>query len=357
MIVYADDRLKQTVMKMWKICFGDEDDFMKMYFRLKYKNENTLVKIVGGKPVASLQILPYEMTFGKERIHTGYISGACTLPEERKKGYMDDLLIKAFHEMRDQNVPVTTLIPQEDWLFGFYEKFGYTPLFDYNTTKIKLSKHVENIHDYSIKTATLNDVVSVADFYDEFSGRNDLTIQKSENDWYAIFEDYFLAGGEIFLAFKHLNLAGVCFVLKDGDELFVKNILTEDKRTEEVLLSFIATHLNVAEATLVKSGSGKNAKPLGMARITNVMRLLEIYAGKFPTLDLSIRITDAQMIENNGMFLIRNGVCSKCESDDPAFEVPVSLLTRLLFGYRISDLPEKYRLFPSGDPVMQLMME
>jgi len=63
MIQFADDRTKQQVWDMWKTVFGDPDDYMEIYFRYKYRNENTLLYIEDGKAVSSLQMLPYQFTF------------------------------------------------------------------------------------------------------------------------------------------------------------------------------------------------------------------------------------------------------------------------------------------------------
>ena len=57
MIQFADDLTKQAVRDMWKEVFGDSDDYMDIYFKHKYQNENTLIYIEDNKPVASLQLL------------------------------------------------------------------------------------------------------------------------------------------------------------------------------------------------------------------------------------------------------------------------------------------------------------
>ncbi|HBK95633.1 MAG TPA: GNAT family N-acetyltransferase, partial [Porphyromonadaceae bacterium] len=36
---------------MWKTVFGDSDEYMEIYFREKYRNENTLIYFESGKAV------------------------------------------------------------------------------------------------------------------------------------------------------------------------------------------------------------------------------------------------------------------------------------------------------------------
>lgn len=71
------------------------------------------------------------MTFEGEDIHTAYISGACTHPDYRNRGVMHELLSQAFARMLHNNVALSTLIPAEPWLFDYYARSGYAPVFRY----------------------------------------------------------------------------------------------------------------------------------------------------------------------------------------------------------------------------------
>ena len=63
MIRFADKTTRPQVQEMWKTVFGDPDDYMDVYFRHKYRDENSLVYIEEGKVVSSLQMLPYQFSF------------------------------------------------------------------------------------------------------------------------------------------------------------------------------------------------------------------------------------------------------------------------------------------------------
>ena len=67
MIKYADNSLAPQVRNMWKTVFDDPDAYMDVYFRDKYRNENTLVYIENDKAVASLQMLPHAFTFAEKK--------------------------------------------------------------------------------------------------------------------------------------------------------------------------------------------------------------------------------------------------------------------------------------------------
>lgn len=78
--------VKEQVKALWRICFQDSEEFIDLYFRLRYKNEVNAVIQNGDKVVSALQMLPYPMTFCGKTVQTSYISGACTHPDFRSKG-------------------------------------------------------------------------------------------------------------------------------------------------------------------------------------------------------------------------------------------------------------------------------
>src|SRR5690554_4470565 len=98
MIQFADETIRPQIREIWKTVFGDPDNYMDVYFRHKYRDENTLVYVVEGKAVASLQMLPYLFTFCGTEIPILYIAGVSTLPEYRRRGYINQLLVRSFEE-------------------------------------------------------------------------------------------------------------------------------------------------------------------------------------------------------------------------------------------------------------------
>ena len=67
--------IKEQVKALWKVCFDDSEEFVEMYFRLRYKTEVNVAIKSGDEVISALQMLPYPMTFGGETVQTSYISG------------------------------------------------------------------------------------------------------------------------------------------------------------------------------------------------------------------------------------------------------------------------------------------
>ena len=117
---------KDTLIQLWKRCFPrDTEYFVQFHFDNVYACDETLVCVEGGQPVASLQMIPYQIKTSEDISWGGYISGAMTHPEFRNKGYMSQLINTSFSEMMKKGYDYTFLIPQEKWLIRIYEKFGF----------------------------------------------------------------------------------------------------------------------------------------------------------------------------------------------------------------------------------------
>ena len=67
--------MKEKVKALWKLCFDDSDQFIDMYFRLRYKSEINVVIESGNEVISALQMLPYPMSFCGKQVATSYISG------------------------------------------------------------------------------------------------------------------------------------------------------------------------------------------------------------------------------------------------------------------------------------------
>ena len=149
------EAMREKIKSLWKLCFNDSDEFTDMYFRLRYSNEVNITIQSGEEVIAALQILPYPMTFGKSEIKTGYVSGACTHPDYRNRGAMRELLSQAFTRMLHNDMSISTLIPAEHWLFGYYAGMGYVPVFKYSSTTFTASE--VTIADKAVVLNKIND--------------------------------------------------------------------------------------------------------------------------------------------------------------------------------------------------------
>ena len=193
MIEYITPQTRSQILEMWRVCFGDSQPYFDIYFREKYSDENTLAYFEGDKVVASLQLLYYNFTFCGVEIPIAYISGACTLPQARKKGYMEALLKRTFHELAKKNIPLSLLVPEENWLLAFYDKYGYAQTFDAGidlpSLEELMKRHSDNLY-------------AAYKEFDSWFRNQEMTVQKTFDDFRIVVEE---AAGYDYQAKKSLD--------------------------------------------------------------------------------------------------------------------------------------------------------
>lgn len=204
MILFATEKTKPLVRNMWQTVFGDSDEYVNIYFSQKYKHENTLIYFVDDEAVASLQMWEYEFLFYGQKIPVYYLAGLATYEEHRRKGYMTELMEEAHRVMKERKIALSILIPAEEWLYNFYEQFGYAQVFEKDNQIIPLDKILERC----------DSLEKAFEMFDRVYNKTDFTVLKDINQFKTIVEEQRLAGFE-----KKTNLYGVARVIDVEDLL------------------------------------------------------------------------------------------------------------------------------------------
>jgi GNAT superfamily N-acetyltransferase len=160
---------------IWDVCFPGDTAFGDFFFSELYKPEQALVFQCEDSITSMLHMLPFKRGDGED---TAYIYGVGTLPEYRRQGQSAALIKEA---MRLN--PTCFLIPQEEWLYGFYEQFGFKTVFyeyDFNA-EIPASARLANVEDIPAMNAIYQSAV-------------DVRVERSGQHW-----GHILNGGGVFI--------------------------------------------------------------------------------------------------------------------------------------------------------------
>jgi predicted acetyltransferase len=150
-------------------------------------------------------MIPYAFTFCETEIPVAYIAGVCTLPEYRKKGYMDLLIKQALKELAQKKVPLAILVPQEDWLLNFYNQYGFELTFDAGTENLPSIEELISRNSMDLEAAYK--------VFDEKFRNWDMTVQKTFEDFSVIVDESALFGYPL-----KKNLRGMSRVI-DAEQL------------------------------------------------------------------------------------------------------------------------------------------
>lgn len=320
---------KDEVKALWKLCFNDSEEFTDLYFNSRYKDEINMAVCEDGKIISALQMIPYPMTFCREIISTSYISGACTHPEYREHGAMRRLLKETHRRMYEEGVLLGTLIPAEEWLWGYYAKSGYAPGFGYTLEKVRVDE-LRPSCDYQVEICSSSDAEHYH-YFDTQIRKRKSCILHSEEDFEVIMADLKLGDGKLLIAYKRDKVAGIAFAVQDGDELYIKELLADDDMAKATLLYQAAHIYNVSSMNCIVPSSAGTVF-LGMARVIHAEKILGLFAKEYPNAELYIQIQGDEVIpENNGYYTVKDGICFREQVPGKKYQVyTISGFTRLL---------------------------
>lgn len=335
--------IKEQVKALWKLCFEDSEEFVEMYFKLRYKNEVNVAIQSGDEVISALQTLPYPMTFCGEMVQTSYISGACTHPDFRSKGVMRELLSQSFARMLRNGIQFSTLIPAEPWLFDYYKRMGYATVFQYSVKEMTLPEFIPS------KEIAVNVVSKPQDevysYLNKKLSERPCCIQHSAEDFQVIMADLPISGGNLFVAKQANEIWGIAIIYKRENCIIINELLAEDKDTEYSLLFAIKQYTGCNHIIqLLPPDKELPQHSLGMARIINAKEVLQIYASAFPEDDMQLEVSDKQLSVNNGYYYLSDGKCRYSAERLPGAHIQTN----------ISELTEK--ILKKLNPYMSLML-
>lgn len=212
MIRFARTDDTARVLDLWKICFPGDEAFTAWYFERQYDPTVTLVEEEDGVLCAMLQMLPYQLQDSKGIRPVTYIYGACTAPEYRRQHRMDRLLEYTFALDREHGRAASVLIPQEEWLFGFYRQFGYETAF-YTSSEIVAT--AQCIPETTVRKLTEADIPQMQQLY---NAENGMQLLRSERDWKTQLALFDALGAGAFGLEQQGRLTAYAFVWHDGAE-------------------------------------------------------------------------------------------------------------------------------------------
>lgn len=298
---------KDEVKALWKLCFTDSDEFTDLYFKMRYKDEINRVVREDGKIVSALQTIPYPMTFCGGVIPTSYISGACTHPDYREHGAMRRLLKETHRRMYEEGILLASLIPAEEWLFGYYAKSGYAPAFGYAVEQVRR----DGLHPSAGCRVEVCESPG-AEHYHYFDSRmrgRRSCILHSHEDFLVVMADLHLGNGKLLIAREADEIVGMAFTVMDGGTLYIKELLADTDAVRDALL-YDAAYIYKVQAMECLVPSSGHPLFLGMARVICVEKMLRLFARRYPALELYLFVEGDEVIpENNGYYTVKDGIC------------------------------------------------
>lgn len=312
-----------------------------MFFDAVYVDDEalTITEPDGDRIVSSLLLLSYSMTFQERTLGLAYIYGAGTLRRFRARGFMSRLLRQALREASDRGDTFAALVPARPSLRQYYSRFGFSTVF------YSRPERYTAIHRFPISGCY--ETVDPTDprLYDAFArlmSQRQSCVQHSRAQFLTVMDDAKLSGHG-FAAVANTDTGEIAAMVWAAPEiasetLRVVELLADDADAANAVLSALQEQMPGRPLTLMRqpddSHTGGNLIAGGMARVVNAESALRAVAENNPDVELTIRLTDPILPENNGIYTLSHGTLRISNLADTPCDLDLTpeVLTSILFS-------------------------
>lgn len=357
------NNIKEQVRILWDKCFSEEDKrFVDLYFKMRYNDEDNIFIEREGKVVSALQLISYPFSYYGKTIGCAYISGACTDPDYRSQGLMNELILKSLKKAKNNGACFAALIPASESLFNYYSGTNFVTTFDYSKMHINISRQNAANAQQSVMVSRFEpeseeEFYEVYEYFNNKMRNRNCCIQHDEYDFKVITEDLDIFDNNLLVAKYGDDICGLAFCYLRNDTIYIKDVFAESSAIfSDLITAAVNMFKNESVNIIIPPVMGQKTHRLGMARIIDAETMLRIYATTHPKLKMELSLVDSIMTENNGTYYINNGVLEKKDSIGSNV-VDIEQLTQALFGYHTEMLPDKLKSFNNQAAFMSLMLD
>lgn len=283
MILKAKEEMTSEIKQIWKTCFPEVDPrYVEHYFKVIYKPENCYVNLVNNHIASTLVRNIHPFIFNGKILQISMLSGVCTVPEQRGKGYMRELMDIVL-DVCDHTELITLLQATNP---SMYEGYGFRTV--YNRKEIMLErkdvKRIPSLYgcQYDPKPIELLKVYS--NFIKRFNG-----FYARDLEYFVYFKKEIIArGGKLVAYFNSKStIMGYAVLIPENDALKIEELIYLDSTSLSKLLNVAlnervsSVHLHVSEAEELQKifpEAKYRVYPSTMARLNDKVLFSKLFA-------------------------------------------------------------------------------
>lgn len=352
---------RDDIKRIWSECFNDSPEYVDMYFSRVYNDSDGMTLEKNGKVVSSLLLQRYAMRFHGVDVPVSYVAGAATRRNARGKGYMSELMIEALYASAERGDMLCALIPAHDWLYYFYDRFGFSTVFFVDAQRFTSFHTFPVTGNYKVVEDPY--APEVYETFRRLEHEREGAVIHSQRDFLNIIDDLRLDtdGRMVVMANNEGSIVSMAWGVVRDDMVVVNELLGTDADARTAALRQLRQlygdkPFKVLAPAAEKEGSRRKLYPHGMARIVNVLMSLEAIATAHKEWKCVIKVRDDLMPINSHCYEVKGG---KVEVKDesgiaPDLDVDIDVFTKILFS---SPKIGEVMGVPSVRPRMALMLD
>lgn len=322
---------KEQFKTLWKVCFGDGDNFIDCFFEERFLPEYCVCLEEAGEIVSCMQSYPYHVNIRGKLVAGVMLAGVCTLPEQRGKGYMRLIFTFMMNLLRQKNIVVALHTPAVLESYFSYGHFPVSDAFYVSAAEIPKLTTVSDIKPLKLQAASLT---AAFDCYMRNSLQYSGIISRTFADFIKKAEDYGSDGGKCLCLSQEETCLGYCFYYETKEGIQAIEVIADNIDAYERLLYGLCVYypkltllakLPPEQKVCLSFGKGELKQKAVMGSV-NLPRLLSIICGKK---GYSIGITDTIVKENQGVF----NLAGEAVTGALDIELSAGALTQVIVGY------------------------
>jgi len=265
--------------EIWKLCFGDHDDYINFYYANRYREEETVLLLKDGEISAMFTMIPVKTVMSdKHRINTVMIYAVATHPKKQNRGFASSLMNFCDQYLKLNKQDLSILVPAKEHLFNYYRKRGYQNGF--YIREVRLTRDmINNLPIHKSSKCTISSVI--AEEYNQIrnkqlSGRLHIAYDNEDIKYQ---KGLSVQSGADIYGITYDNVQGCAAVERaSSDKVFIKEMLLHEKMFNKAI-KLIAQQLYAKEYILrtpvyLADHLGGTIRPLAMVKIHREIDLL-----------------------------------------------------------------------------------
>lgn len=328
------------IRRLYEAAFDDTAEFIDYYFENKVCLENITIIKEDQELVAMMHMNPFVVQFNRHHYNVSYIVAVATAQTFRNRGYMGRLMAYSLRKLYDDGEVFSLLMPIDSRIYERYG-FGFTEdhlYFDCITDTFTSEKYIPEC-----QVATYQDMETLANIYSDFSKKMDLTTYRDVIEFQRLYKELMADGAQIIL-FEN----GYIMTYYDHNVLNVREFVANSEAALKEIMSYLRDishggRINIHDhmRSRIKHflpnipDNRVTLKPFMMARVINIQKFIEMNGALFE--DITIKVVDEYIKENNQCFQISKATVCIVEEDNYDVVMDVKTFTQLAFGYLQED--------------------
>lgn len=326
MVRVANKEDVKSFYHLWKVCFGDSDDFCNWLFQNRFYPEYSVCLEKNGEILSALQGVPYTIQVRGQDLDGVMLCGVSTHPDQRKKGYMGKIFMYAMNLMREKGVLLAVHTPA---ILESYFSYGHYPVAD--ALYFQGQRKGENKENFVfVEKSHWEELYPL--YENNIGKRYSGAVRRTKEEFLRKCNDYASDGGKC-ITLTDGKIQGYAFFYIMEDQLICPEAVTNDGYCHALIekIFMVAKERKISvklppDAEISQQLGNWKLSQKGVAGVCNISEILKKLAISCP---FYIEIYDPIVPENNGIFSFDG----RKVSGKPAIKIEAGHFLGVIMGY------------------------